>query len=323
MSIANFGFPLNDGTRLDHNSSGVDVRRLDIRVAFNWTGDSHIPIEDHIDRVEWTVQHSGRSYSTSHITREAVDGEWSMCGGRRCRVLRKLGSITITARAIYDDGGSPPVVHLAAEDSRAFRVVDTTPRVYIPSSRKPYCSGNRDKCNEDRRQRLTVDSPQESVHGKSWRRDWAWRRRDFKLPVRKENKMKETTRLAKIGLIALIDEATGYQKTRDKDALDKIYRSDQKGEESMTDTVTLQQALEYVGTGDVGLLGHALARVAPGLPPFDSPGLDKAAWDKVKAGVHQHVQWHLGSKFTVHALPGGRERITEGTSLDDPIVYEG
>ena len=45
-----FGFPLNDGTRLDHNSGGVDVSRLDIRVVFNWTGDSHIPIEEYIDR---------------------------------------------------------------------------------------------------------------------------------------------------------------------------------------------------------------------------------------------------------------------------------
>ena len=143
-----FGFALNDGTRLDHNSSGVDVSKLDIRVAFNWPGDSVIPIEDHIDRVEWTVQHSGQAWVSSYITREPVNGEWSMCGGRRCRALKTLGSITINARAIYDDGGSPPVVHLVAEDSRAFRVVDTTPKVYIPTRRAPYCSGNRDKCNE-------------------------------------------------------------------------------------------------------------------------------------------------------------------------------
>ena len=32
-----FGFPLHDGTRLDHNSAGVDVSKLDIRVVFNWT----------------------------------------------------------------------------------------------------------------------------------------------------------------------------------------------------------------------------------------------------------------------------------------------
>ena len=143
-----FGFALNDGTRLDHNSGGVDVSKLDIRVAFNWPGDSVIPIEDHIDRVEWTVQHSGQAWVSSYITSEPVDGEWSMCGERRCRALQTLGSITINARAIYDDGGSPPVVHLVAEDSRAFRVVDTTPRVYIPTRRAPYCSGNRDKCNE-------------------------------------------------------------------------------------------------------------------------------------------------------------------------------
>ena len=143
-----FGFELNDGTRLDHNSGGVDVSKLDIRVSFNWPGSSIGFIEDHIDRVEWTVQHSGRSYSTSHTTNESVNGEWSMCGGRRCRALQSLGSVTINARAIYDDGIIPPVVHLVAEDSRAFRVVDTTPKVYVPSSRKPYCSGNRDKCNE-------------------------------------------------------------------------------------------------------------------------------------------------------------------------------
>ena len=106
-----FGFPLNDGTRLDHNSAGVDVSKLDIRVSFNWPGSSIGFIEDHIDRVEWTVQHSGRSYSTSHTTNESVDGEWSMCGGRRCRALQSLGSVTINARAIYDDGRIPPVVH--------------------------------------------------------------------------------------------------------------------------------------------------------------------------------------------------------------------
>ena len=142
------GFALNDGTRLDHNSSGVDVSKLDVRVVFNWDGESHIPIEEYIDRVEWTIQHSGRSYVTSRVTHEPVNGEWSMCGGRRCRILKTLGSVTINARAIYDDGGSPPVVSLIAEDSRAFRVVDTTPRVYIPTRRAPYCSGNRDKCNE-------------------------------------------------------------------------------------------------------------------------------------------------------------------------------
>ena len=104
-----FGFPLNDGTRLDHNSSGVDVRRLDIRVVFNWPGEGHIPIEDHIDRVEWTLQHSARSYVTSYTTNEPVNGEWSMCRERRCRFLKTLGSITINARAIYDDGAIPPV----------------------------------------------------------------------------------------------------------------------------------------------------------------------------------------------------------------------
>ena len=91
----------------------------------------------------------------------------------------------------------------------------------------------------------------------------------------------------------------------------------------MTDTVTLQQAMEDAGTGDVGMLEHSIARCAPGLPNFDDPGVDGAAWDAVKADVRQHVQWHLNPNFTAHALPGGKERITEGKHLDDPVVYEG
>ena len=91
----------------------------------------------------------------------------------------------------------------------------------------------------------------------------------------------------------------------------------------MTETVTLQQAMGYVGTGDVGVLEHSISRVAPGLPDFDDPGVDGAAWDQVKAAVRQHVQWHLDPAFTAHALPFGKERITEGTGYDDPVVYEG
>ena len=53
----------------------------------------------------------------------------------------------------------------------------------------------------------------------------------------------------------------------------------------MTDTVTLQQAMEDAGTGDVGLLEHSIMRCAPGLPKFDDPGVDGAAWDKVKEDV--------------------------------------
>ena len=91
----------------------------------------------------------------------------------------------------------------------------------------------------------------------------------------------------------------------------------------MTDTVTLQQAMAYVGTGDVGVLEHSISRVAPGLPNFDDPGVDGAAWDKVKVAVRQHVQWHLNPAFTAHALPFGKERITKGKGYDDPVVYEG
>ena len=91
----------------------------------------------------------------------------------------------------------------------------------------------------------------------------------------------------------------------------------------MTDTVTLQEAMNYVGTGDVGVLGHSLSKVAPGLPPFDDGGVDGAAWDKVKAAVRQHVQWHQDPALTVHALLLGKERITKGPHLSDPVVYEG
>ena len=100
-----------------------------------------------------------------------------------------------------------------------------------------------------------------------------------------------------------------------------------------TDSVTLQQAMADAGTGDVGLLAHAIARAAPGIMPFGldlpsdladaSPALPADVWDKVKADVKQHVQWHNDPRFTEHALPGGKERITRGPLLTDPVVYEG
>ena len=168
-----FGFALNDGARLDHNAAGVNVGNLDIHVNFAWTGDSSVLAHEHIDRVEWTVQHSGFDHVASYTTHdpESNDGYWSMCRGktggtqtmpvfgpRPCRALQTEGSVTISARAIYDkesqdvEGSSTvSVVALVAEDSRAFRVVDTTPAVRerprgAPSV--PYCFGDRDKCNE-------------------------------------------------------------------------------------------------------------------------------------------------------------------------------
>ena len=39
-----------------------------------------------------------------------------------CSILQTEGSITITARAIYDDHMSPPTIALVKEASRAFRV---------------------------------------------------------------------------------------------------------------------------------------------------------------------------------------------------------
>ena len=91
----------------------------------------------------------------------------------------------------------------------------------------------------------------------------------------------------------------------------------------MTDSITLTRALQDVGTADVGLLEHCIKRVAPGLPPFGDDGVDAAAWEKVQAAVRQHVSWHLDPAYTAHALPNGKERITRGPSLNDPLVYEG
>ena len=92
----------------------------------------------------------------------------------------------------------------------------------------------------------------------------------------------------------------------------------------MTNKVTLEEAMAFAGTGDVGLFGHSLERTAPGLPGFGGdPGVYGEAWDQVKADVRQHVQWHNDPAYTAHALPGGKERITKGPSLGDPCVYEG
>ena len=88
------------------------------------------------------------------------------------------------------------------------------------------------------------------------------------------------------------------------------------------DTVTLQAAMASVGTADVELFGHSVARAAPGIPPFD-PDLPADVWEEVEAGVRQHVIWHTDDQFTVHALPDGVERITRGPDLTDRVVYEG
>ena len=50
------------------------------------------------------------------------------------------------------------------------------------------------------------------------------------------------------------------------------------------DTVTLEQAMESVGTADVELFSHSVARAAPGIPPFD-PDLPADVWDAVEADV--------------------------------------
>ena len=88
-----------------------------------------------------------------------------------------------------------------------------------------------------------------------------------------------------------------------------------------TDTVTLAQAMASTGTEDAGLFGHSVGRAAPGIPPFD-PDIPGDVWDAVEADVRQHVFWHTDDRFTVHALSAGREKITSGPRLDDPVVYE-
>ena len=153
-----FGFPLNDGTHLDHNSAGVDVSRLDVSVTFNWVDSDWLPedaraITNYIARVEWTVQHSEQSYSTSFTTSEPEsNGSWLMCNNP-CRALQTEGSVTISARAIYDNEVS---VFLVASDSRAFRVVDTTRPIRVipqptPAAPRPpsipYCVGDSIICN--------------------------------------------------------------------------------------------------------------------------------------------------------------------------------
>ena len=82
--------------------------------------------------------------------------------------------------------------------------------------------------------------------------------------------------------------------------------------------MNLQQALSDAGTGDVGLLGHALAKYTT----YSIDGCPQNQWDAIKDKVKQHVHWHTDPLFTAHALPGGREKITEGPSLNDPVVYE-
>ena len=75
------------------------------------------------------------------------------------------------------------------------------------------------------------------------------------------------------------------------------------------------------GLSTSGCSNTAVGRAAPGIPPFD-PTLPADVWEAVVADVRQHVMWHTDTRFTAHALPGGRERITLGPNIDDPVVYE-
>ena len=85
--------------------------------------------------------------------------------------------------------------------------------------------------------------------------------------------------------------------------------------------ISLQQAMQEVGTADAGLFGHATARAGATFDTADEMDFDK--WDAIRDEVKKHVHWHTDPTYTVHALPGGRERITSGPSLTDPVVYEG
>ena len=61
--------------------------------------------------------------------------------------------------------------------------------------------------------------------------------------------------------------------------------------------------LTDAGTSDPGMLAHAIAKVAPGVPPQleDFPA---DVWDKIKADVAAHIAAHR-DRYRVHALPGG------------------
>ena len=92
----------------------------------------------------------------------------------------------------------------------------------------------------------------------------------------------------------------------------------------VTDSVTLNQALQFAGTADIGLLEHAITRVAPGLPNFDDPGVDGAAWDAVKDDVRQHVQWHVDpARYTEHALPWRERENHEGFEFGRSLRLRG
>ena len=91
---------------------------------------------------------AGPTCATALPGRPEADGSWLLCRGRRCRDLRLEGSVTITARAIFDSGS---VVAVLGSDSRSLRVVDTTPPVNetpAGSPSIPYCFGDQDACDD-------------------------------------------------------------------------------------------------------------------------------------------------------------------------------
>ena len=111
----------------------------------------------------------------------------------------------------------------------------------------------------------------------------------------------------------------GLPDDRTADPGGRIAAAPALGAQDDPDTVTLQQAMASVGTGDVELFSHSVSRAAPGIQTFD-PDIPADVWEAVEADVRQHVTWHTNPRWTAHALPGGRERITVGQ--DGPVVYE-
>ena len=85
----------------------------------------------------------------------------------------------------------------------------------------------------------------------------------------------------------------------------------------MDNSITIQQALAYVGTDDIDWLTHGIGRISDPPPPVwtDDGRLDVTVWDEIKDKVKEYVD--LRKRGGVHALPGGQERI----ETDEEFAY--
>ena len=88
------------------------------------------------------------------------------------------------------------------------------------------------------------------------------------------------------------------------------------------DTVTLQQAMSSRSGLSTSACSSTASPERRRVSRRSIRTLPADVWEAVVADVRQHVMWHTDTQFTAHALPGGRERITRGPDLDDPVVYE-